>query len=577
MKFILNEHKKFLLEERPASRKAILTEASAADVAKQWSDQLTSVLDTARDILTEYNDVVKLSDKKATKQSKFDDLKANIEKATSELENSLDLPYDTFKTNGFESLKQEVENYWLALGLTEEDPLIREVIKDSDEGALLNKWLKDLEAIEKLSTANNGWDEANFNKLKEIFEKVNKTILPLLDTSDITADTSKIKKFKDTCVKSIGLITKIKTSLPKDFSKFNDIERSELQDYRKTIQQIIETSKLDKAETLTVGDDDSFETYISKVEAFKQACTAFMELPMFSTDWKAKYADAADKQAIVKAFMYKIWPNAAEADKVLKIIEPFELECDSYGFSQENPFVHFISEVYLKYGMSAEAYNVVHNQVAKGNLQVEDLVPNNQNLGLVNIIFCKAFYQLGTTNMKQYVLKQKALRGVSLPPEIESHKELVYKVLYKVASDAQIQDLSKLSAVDKTLNAFPELEAREKEFTGKVSETAVADIEKKKAKKNISNPAIISQIKTTENAVQLLAALAMKFGSAAEIADTIKNYKKVSDFMKQSSTVLELQKLVARVENLYNLKSINVTQAQSLVKSILEADEFDLN
>ena len=46
--------------------------------------------------------------------------------------------------------------------------------------------------------------------------------------------------------------------------------------------------------------------------------------------------------------------------------------------------------------------------------------------------------------------------------------------------------------------------------------------------------------------------------------------------MSKTTTLEDIQKLVASVERLYKIESINATQALSLIKSILESDQFTL-
>jgi hypothetical protein len=117
-----------------------------------------------------------------------------------------------------------------------------------------------------------------------------------------------------------------------------------------------------------------------------------------------------------------------------------------------------------------------------------------------------------------------------------------------------------------------QIEQLESKWTGNVSATDTDTVKNKIA----ANADLIKQIDTTENAVKVLAALAVKFSSNDQITATAQSCKKARELMAKTTTLEDIRKLVASVERLYKIETITATQALSLVKSILESDQFDL-
>ena len=109
-----------------------------------------------------------------------------------------------------------------------------------------------------------------------------------------------------------------------------------------------------------------------------------------------------------------------------------------------------------------------------------------------------------------------------------------------------------------------EVEQLESKWTGQVSDTA-----EKPAKNKIANNAeLIKQINTSENAIKVLAALAVKFSSNDKITAAAQSCKEARELMSKTTTLEDIRKLVASVERLYKIESITTSQALSLIKSI---------
>ena len=87
---------------------------------------------------------------------------------------------------------------------------------------------------------------------------------------------------------------------------------------------------------------------------------------------------------------------------------------------------------------------------------------------------------------------------------------------------------------------------------------------------------MLKQISSTDNAIKVLAALAIKFSSKDTLVAAVQSCAEAKALMAKTTTVSDILKLVASVERLYKIEHINATQAMSLVKSILEAEQFNL-
>lgn len=293
-------------------------------------------------------------------------------------------------------------------------------------------------------------------------------------------------------------------------------------------------------------------------------------------DWKTKFASAVDKETVIEEFIYTIWPNETEAEEVLKIKAAVLQECAAYGFlttgSRVNPFINFISKVYLKkaYNVTPEAYNIIHNLVVAKKLTEKDLLGQG-DMGQGNLVFCKAFYSLDPGAMKLYITKQyNLLKAAKKPDTFASNAEMAFNALYNL-SNSVTGEAAKNSSEMK-LRPMVEIEQLEDKWTGMISDTA----DKESKNKVVNNAALIQQINTTDNAIKVLVALAVKFSSNDKITATAQSCKEAKELMAKTTTLEDIRKLVASVERLYKLESITATQALSLVKSILESEQFNL-
>jgi hypothetical protein len=152
------------------------------------------------------------------------------------------------------------------------------------------------------------------------------------------------------------------------------------------------------------------------------------------------------------------------------ISEAVERSCKSLGFKAANdqgkngnPFINFISDVFVnaEYNLTPESYNIIHNMVASGILNSQDLVGAGK-LKKANIIFCKEIYGLDPEVIKMYLKKQYALlHTTKLPDPFETAATLAFNVLYKLTTVTKLKD--ETEAKDLKLNsmeAIEELEAQ---------------------------------------------------------------------------------------------------------------------
>lgn len=292
-------------------------------------------------------------------------------------------------------------------------------------------------------------------------------------------------------------------------------------------------------------------------------------------DWKTKFASAVDKETVIEEFIYTTWPFGA-AEEVLKIKAAVLQECAAYGFSatgtRVNPFINFISKVYLKkaYNVTPTAYNIIHNSVAAKKLTGKDLLGQGE-MGQGNLVFCKAFYSLDSGAMKLYITKQyNLLKAAQKPDKFASTAEMAFNALYNL-SNSVTGEAAKNSR-EMQLRPMVGIEQLEDKWTGTISDTD----EKESKNKVANNAALIQQINTTDNAIKVLVVLAIKFSPKDEITAVVQSCKEAKELMTKTATPEEIRQLVASVERLYKIETITAAQALSLAKSILESDQFTL-
>lgn len=570
MKFILNESKKFLLEERFILNEAdSLTEASAASIATKWATFLEKSIATAEQVLSKIKDWADISHKDSATLDKNTTAIKQLTETGEDLETSLSMPATELKAE-LASIKNEINAYLQVISN------IQKLEEDEEFISVLAARSKKITAIANKSD----WNSTEIAQLKDLIKSINDYVQPKFDSTEINVKKDQATNFKKLCEDCLELINRIK-KLPK--IDFEVASAEDLKAYINCASKIEQQANFDKLLKINKGIViANLKIYTEKVTTVKQLYSEFLNLALLKKteasnqyDWTARYNQAVDKDAIIEAFIYKMWPTAAK--KVIEIKKAIQQECSVYGFSSENKFLSFISEIYLKYNLNVEAYHVIHNQVSNGVLQLEDLVASDNNvLGATNLIFCKNFYNLDTSNMKLYLQKQRALTQIEeLPKQFSSTEELVFNILYKTTD--LVKGAQNLSSINQELNSLPTVETLEKQYLGVISKTAVADLDEPKTQKNkISNAALISEINTAENAVKVLAALAIKFSSNDQVMSVINTCTKVTEFMNNNTTWNSIRKLVAQVERAYNLTSITASQAQNLAKSILEAEQFGL-
>lgn len=292
-------------------------------------------------------------------------------------------------------------------------------------------------------------------------------------------------------------------------------------------------------------------------------------------DWKTKFASAVNKETIIEEFIYKTW-EAEAAQKVLKIKLALLQECESYGFltagPQANPFISFISNVYLQaiYRVSPEKYNVIHNLVAKGFLTGDDLAGKG-TMKHGNLVFCKALYGLDPGALKLYIKKQHLLlKAADKPTIFDTNAEMVFNILYQVSTVTT--GTATQEAADMQLRPMSAVEQLESKWIGHVSGTD----DEQSPHTIATNAELLQQINTTDNAVKVIAALAVKFSSNDALVAKAQSCKEARELMATTTTLEDIRKLVASVERLYKIESITGKQALSLINSILESDQFSL-
>lgn len=587
MKFILNENSKFLLEER-----FILQEASMAEVAQTWTDQLLKSLENAQEVLAAYLghlDGSKKSKSAADAEKAINNRKPLINElktAGEAIENSLSLPADKLAADNYKALKAEINAYGsrLRIAFQETNGKRAIVLSKSQERLLLPQVNAQVKALTTLGTKTTLTAD-DITDLKEILEWCTTNIEPLFDVTDqedtVNTDQAKLEKFKKSCQECIDLIKDLQVDLPDDFMGFST---SDLKTYQGLVQQALTKPKLKNAEAVRKNTDykqellDRLDNYQAQVDAlltnYRNISKSAILTADLNQDWKTKYADAQNKEAIIEEFIYTVWKN--DYDEVLKIKKTLLQECDAYGFNttgeQANPFISFISNVYLKYKLSPDIYNVIHNLVVHNKLAGKDLAGKGA-MGFGNLIFCRALYVLGAEAIKQYIIKQSNLLEASVvPEEFNSAAEMTFNALYKLSTTVTGEQAK--NSADLSLRPMNEVEQLEAKWTGKVSDVSTKDTGAKNP--TASNAALLKQIDSTDKAVKVLVTMALKFNTNDEITQIVKSCTEAKQLMEKVTTLDEIQKMVASIERLYKLTQITATQALNLVKSILDSEQFNL-
>lgn len=575
MKFILQEDKFILNEKFLLNERFILTEATAAEIAQKWHVQLTKTFDNTAAVLNKYIEYAGLSTNKSKDKTRLDEWAKKFKEAAEELEVALRQPLA--EINGDLATTKAYLNNCLEV-LTAISKTIEEANAKSpspENKNTLNNLKKIIDPLTRYAAATT-WTTADVTKLKQILESATELTANLLDSSSLEADLNSIQEFKEDCTDCLELLPEVKTKLPADFD-FTKLHDKELVTFQKTAKQLLDSALSKDAAAINKGlVIANFKTYWKQVKVLKNGYTALIELSTAEgVDWKTKLASAVNKETVIEEFIYTTWPDPTKAQEVIKIKAALLQECEHYGFlttgEKLNPFITFISTVYLKndYGVKPDLYNAIHNLVANNVLAGKDLAGKGE-MKYRNLVFCKALYKLNAGAIKLYIRKQhNLLKAAKRPDTFESNAEMTLNILYKV--DTIIHEKDVKNATDMQLRSMAEIEQLEAQWIGEVSDTA-----EEPKNKVATNAELIKQIDTTEDAINVLVAMAIKFSTSDEITKAVKGCAEAKQRMSKSYTIAETQALVAKVERLYKLTAINASQALKLVKSILESDKFNL-
>lgn len=591
-KFILNENRRFFLNERFILNEAeTLEEASVGEVAQKWAAQLTDTFSNTEVVLKKYKEFAGNSETNASVKG----LKSQFDRTSANLSASLELPASEI-TEELTTIKAELRSYIQIL--TQILGKIKSSDANEDTLTLLETRIKKLTAIHGKAE----WKAEDLAQLAAIIKWAEEQLTPVFKEASGTPEEA-LEKFRADCDECLRLLAEIKENLPTDFSK---LTADELRTFKEVAQKAIEAAKLKEAEKITrIAVVQGFKTVQPQVQALKAAYTQLSKLPLITqqinnkakadaertfggegeVDWKLKYAKAVNKSAVIEEFIYTTWDDFNKASKVLQVKEAVAQECESFGFKPSdakgengNPFIWFISNVYLKYNMRPDAYNVIHNLVANGVIKTNDLVgAEDSSLARGNIIFCKDLYAQEVPVIKLYVKKQNSLlKATTKPDTFKSIPEMVYNMLYKLPEITTGSQIKTAWSTGLKLNTLTVIENLESKWVGKVSQTQLDPNDKPEKSKTATNAELINQIKTPEDAVKVLVTLAAKFSSNDDLITVVESCTEAKQLMAKSTTFTEIQKLVASVERLYKLTNITATQALSLAKSILETEAFGL-
>lgn len=434
MKFILNEHKKFILEEKYILKEADqLTEASAADVAVLWTNNFKNTLEKTKTVLEKFITYAGISKNKATTKDTFNKVKGDINKAWEEMEISLSMP-EKDKANAMMSIKAELEQYINAL------KVVKQEIKDEkSEYKIL-----ELDArITKLTALNSKdtWDKKDLNTLIDHHSWIKSTILPLFDTADIDTSEDNVEKLKVTCSNCLKLIDEISADLPETFTNF---DKDSLTTYISAMQYSEKVKEWtdkwyavtdNKLHGLVKANLDTLLTQVEQIElSYKKINSSNVLQSVKATkktqadkdeaekiqknsqkaDWETEYHNCKSEEDVKKFWerYYSVeWEENAEIVKTLQ--SALIVEFENFGWSTiSNPFLFFLKnhlEDCLKQSDNIKGkYFELHNAVSNGTLQAKDLRETGK-FKSHNLIFNPNLYKLSATDMSQYLKFQAQL------------------------------------------------------------------------------------------------------------------------------------------------------------------------
>ena len=451
MKFILSEDNcglqkrdTFLLEER-----FFLTEATATAVAAQWTPKFDEALGPLQKIFEKYIEHASLNDKQTKSQAnvqKLKQLKTKLEAALKNIANTLDLPETAHAGDSGAALKAETKELWELL-LNNNKDLIDAEADDDKRRSLFAYFEEILNILKGIAKKAGPLEKADIEKLSKLTKNIETRLLPLCDVNPkedqaVASSEENLRVFKETCEENLKLIKNIKLDLPVKWEEgqFTD---EELSAYVKLLRRGIEIVQAQEAKAKI---DDITKDFVVKQIRFcfnvaKSTNETLISLnkspllrPGSKKDWKTKLASAVNKETVIEEFIYATWKR--EATEVLKIKQALLQSCEAWGFATEgegqNPFIRFISDVYLKYQIKPELYDIIHNLVANGYLSRQDLMGNGP-MERGNLVFCRALYSLDAGAIKLYIRKQyNLLKAATIPDMFSTNAEMTFNAIYRV-------------------------------------------------------------------------------------------------------------------------------------------------
>lgn len=370
-------------------------------------------------------------------------------------------------------------------------------------------------------------------------------------------------------IKKLGKsIYMLKTEMTKqgDNSLINKLSKRD-NEVEKNVLQLVETLQ----NSLTTV-KELLQTVIKTLKG-EQSETTNTNKPV---DWTTRYRSAKGKdnqQKVWEIYLNTVWGKEWGAqsqevwEKIKKIEQEFQAECEALGFSsQNNPFINYIKEVYLKYNLSVNTYNIIHNLWAKNKLTIAELKGRTE-LKAYSILFCKDLYTKTPDQITFYIQKEQLLRAAAKKAK-KNVLETTYNLLYNLSNRVTAAELSGGSSQDLKLKDIEDLERLEEQEFGNIS-TVTADDDQSASE--TQNNSVIEKIATTEEAVKILSTLVLKFPDNSKVAAGVK-IAEVSNLIDKSGK--DLLTLISEVNKTYNLTSVTEATAEVLATTIINSNKF---
>lgn len=507
MKFILHENKKFILEERfILTEENILTEGSAETTALTLLQKLKNSFTDTEEVLKKFNEYAQLSKGAATTQATLNTLKTTLDKATDDLENTLNLPTENITAENSKSAKAELAVYIKAL------TQIKKVIPTTEETEdLFTLFDKRIENLNKAVTKTEAWSATDIKTITGIFNWITEKIVPFLDTTSIDSKAGTVEEFKKACESCLKLIDNIQKNSPDKAEDFEGSAQADVKAFCVAIKQLLETIKLPEVAKVTKATViKNLEAYYNQVQTLQKGYTQILQSTILQqqlekqkakaeaearekaeaeekeaaknqTDWYELYQECSkgdNIEAANKAFWLGGLPKAGEENPNKLPVAPTEQAALGYykgewgeraalvqSFGSDfikslkeegwtaalNPFVAFLKDLFKRapdVKLNDARFNQLYTAYTDHKVSEADLRGNGK-LGQLNLILNPTFYNKSASDIDLYLKWQsKAKNATKIPTGVSL--QTIYANIVCAEGNKDLKDPKMLETITST-------------------------------------------------------------------------------------------------------------------------------